>query len=298
VSFVPYIVAALVALAAMAFVAGPLWRTAESRKAKLLLGGAVALFVLAVGGGVYWRVGEPQLALNQAKGTESRDVGTMARLLIDRIRKNPDDEQSWMFLARIYVTAGDARQAAGALENIIRIARKRGTVPPDYYTAHGELLVQASGNQINDKAVASFRAALQADAANAPARYYLGIAAQQRGDARLAAQYWQSLMDDLPADAPLRAQLVDRMASLGAPTARVMGEGGAPDIHAMVTGLAERLKKNPNEPAGWLRLIRAYSVLGEAGKAKEALATARKTVGMDATVKTALNELAKELKLE
>ncbi len=297
-SFVPYIVAALVALAAMAFVAWPLWRAAETRRAKALLGGAVALFVASIGGGVYWVVGEPQLALRDAKGVESREVGAMAKLLIERIRKNPDDEQSWMFLTRIYVSAGDARQAAGTLGNVIRLAKKRGEVSPDYYTAHGELLTKASGNQIGDKAVASFAEALKLDPANAPARYYLGIAAQQKGDNKLAAQYWQSLMADLPAEAPLRAELVDRMASLGAPTARVMGEGGAPDIHAMVTGLAARLAKNPNDPAGWLRLIRAWSVLGDKDKAKDALATARKTVGVDATVKAALDEQAKELKLD
>jgi cytochrome c-type biogenesis protein CcmH len=298
VTFLPYIGFALVAVAAVGFVAWPLWRAAETRKAKTLLGGAVALFVLGIGGGVYWVVGEPQLALRAAKGLESREIGALAPMLIERVRQNPQDEQSWIYLARLYITAGDARQAAGAMENVIRVARKRGPVSPDFYTAHGELLVQASGNQINDKAVASFVTALRLDPANAPARYYLGIAAQQRGDAKLAAQYWQSLMADLPANAPLRAELVDRMASLGAPTARVMGEGGAPDIHAMVTGLAARLAKEPNDPAGWLRLIRAYSVLGETAKARDALATARKTVGVDATVKTALDEQAKELKLE
>ena len=47
-----------------------------------------------------------------------------------------------------------------------------------------------------------------------------------------------------------------------------------------------------------MRLIRAYSVLGETDKAKEALATARKTVGADASVRTALDSEAKELKLE
>ena len=55
------------------------------------------------------------------------------------------------------------------------------------------------------------------------------LAAQQAGDIKGAQAQWQALMADLPANAPLRSELVDRLASLGAPTARVAGAGGAQD---------------------------------------------------------------------
>lgn len=42
-------------------------------------------------------------------------------------------------------------------------------------------------------------------------------------------------------------------------------------VRGMVAGLAARLEDNPADPAGWQRLIRAYQVLGETGKAREAL---------------------------
>ena len=296
-SFVPYIGFALVALLAVAFVAWPLRRVAESRKAKLLLGAAVALFVLGIGIGVYWTVGEPHLALREAKGIESGEIGALTPLLIKRVRDNPDDSQAWLYLTRIYITAGDARQAAGALGQALRVAKSRGQANADLYTAHGELLVQAGVNQVNERAAASFTEALRLDPKNAPARYYLGMAAQQKGDIKAAQAYWQSLMADIPTNSPLRSELVDRLASLGAPTARVASQGGAPDIHAMVTGLEARLAKEPNDPHGWLRLIRAWSVLGDSDKAKAALASARKSVGGDATVKAALDTQAKELQL-
>ena len=41
-------------------------------------------------------------------------------------------------------------------------------------------------------------------------------------------------------------------------------------IRGMVTRLADRLKQNPDDLEGWRRLARAYEVLGEAAKAKEA----------------------------
>lgn len=45
-------------------------------------------------------------------------------------------------------------------------------------------------------------------------------------------------------------------------------------IRGMVERLAQRLKENPNDREGWLRLARAYEVLGEAEKAKDARAKA------------------------
>jgi cytochrome c-type biogenesis protein CcmH len=46
-------------------------------------------------------------------------------------------------------------------------------------------------------------------------------------------------------------------------------------IRTMVAGLAEKLRENPSDLQGWRRLIRSYTVLGENGKAREAIATAR-----------------------
>jgi cytochrome c-type biogenesis protein CcmH len=41
-------------------------------------------------------------------------------------------------------------------------------------------------------------------------------------------------------------------------------------IHKMVDRLAAKMKDNPNDLDGWQRLARAYRVLGETDKAKEA----------------------------
>lgn len=297
-TFLPYIGFALVALAAAAFAAWPAWRAAESKGARLLTMAAVALFVLGVGAGIYLMVGQPKLALREAQGIASRDPNGLAPMLIKRVRANPDDEQAWIFLARIYVTAGDASQAAGAFGRAVLAARKHGRETPDLDNAYGELMVQAAGGQVPPGAVSAFNAALAADPKNVPARYYLGMAAAQKGDRATAQRYWMSVLDDVPANAPLHSDLVDRLASIGAAPPSIAGAGGAPDISAMVAGLAARLQKNPNDAAGWLRLIRAYSVLGDTDKAKTALATARKTVGADASVKSALDSEAAELKLQ
>jgi cytochrome c-type biogenesis protein CcmH len=47
-------------------------------------------------------------------------------------------------------------------------------------------------------------------------------------------------------------------------------------IGRMVAGLAERLESNPDDPDGWIRLVRSYAVLGDVARRDAALASARK----------------------
>jgi cytochrome c-type biogenesis protein CcmH len=103
---------------------------------------------------------------------------------------------------------------------------------------------------------------------------------------------WNSLLADLPANSPVRSDLVDRIAAL---TAR--SGGGPPDVGAMVVRLAERLKTDPNDPSGWQRLIRAYAVLGDKAKAQAALGNARKAMVGRGDVLAALDAEQKELGL-
>jgi cytochrome c-type biogenesis protein CcmH len=66
----------------------------------------------------------------------------------------------------------------------------------------------------------------------------------------------------------------------------------------MVAMLAARLKADPNDAPGWVRLMRAYTVLGETDKARQALADARKAFKGNADAQTAFATAAKALKLE
>jgi cytochrome c-type biogenesis protein CcmH len=66
----------------------------------------------------------------------------------------------------------------------------------------------------------------------------------------------------------------------------------------MVAMLAARLKADPNDALGWVRLMRAYTVLGETAKAKEALATARATFKDNKDALIAFQTAATALKLD
>ena len=158
---------------------------------------------------------------------------------------------------------------------------------------YGEALVAQANGEVSDEAAAAFRAALKLNPKEQAARFFLGQALAAHGDKAGALDLWNGLLAEAPANSPLHQTLVDRIALLTA-----QGGGAAPDPKAMVAGLAARLKDNPNDAAGWQRLIRAYSVLNARAEAQEALATARKTFTGQRQPLAALEAEAKELKLE
>jgi cytochrome c-type biogenesis protein CcmH len=46
-------------------------------------------------------------------------------------------------------------------------------------------------------------------------------------------------------------------------------------VRGMVAGLAGRLQQSPDDPAGWVQLVKAYAVLGDTEKRDAALKSAR-----------------------
>jgi cytochrome c-type biogenesis protein CcmH len=69
-------------------------------------------------------------------------------------------------------------------------------------------------------------------------------------------------------------------------------------IRGMVERLAERLKQDGSDVEGWLRLIRAYMVLGDEQQARAAANDARRALGSEPDKLQRVNGLVKELRLE
>jgi cytochrome c-type biogenesis protein CcmH len=290
VSVVPYIGFALVTLAAIGFCTFALWR--KKPKGFGMLAGAIALFLLGVGGGTYWMLGQPGLALRASQGLKTRDVKGLIPFLITRVRAAPNDEQAWSYLGRAYLSADDPDDAAKAYGRAITLLRQARQADPELDASFGEAAVGAANGNVTPQAEAAFTESLRLDPKNAAARYYLAQAHAMRGDKAGAISLLQSLLADVPTTAPLHQALVDRIAMLTA------ASGGTPDPRQMVAMLAAELKASPKDPAGWQRLIHAYTVLGQTAEAKDALATARRTFAADIQTSRALDAEAKELKLD
>jgi len=293
VNALPIIGFVLVAALAIAFAIIPLWRVAEKRS-RALLWAAAALFIFAVGGGAYYLVGRPHLAVRESQGLKTHEVNGLIPYLIKRVHQYPQDVQAWRYLGQAYMEARDPRDAAKALAKVIELA---GRNDPEVDAAYGEALVAANGGAVPEDAEKAFLAALSLDPHNTPARFYLGLARALRKDRTGAIEMWQSLLSDTPATSPLHQLLVDRLAILTSQGLQG-GQGGAPNPRAMVAMLAARLKDNPQDALGWVRLMRAYTVLGETEKAKQALADARKAFPDNKDAQTSFATAAKALKLE
>lgn len=69
-------------------------------------------------------------------------------------------------------------------------------------------------------------------------------------------------------------------------------------IRGMVERLAERLQQDGSDFDGWLRLVRAYIVLGEQDKARAAVVNARRATGDDADKRRRLDDLVKDLGIQ
>jgi cytochrome c-type biogenesis protein CcmH len=149
------------------------------------------------------------------------------------------------------------------------------------------------------------------------ARFLLGVAAQQDGQPEKAASIWRAILQDARAGSPwigmVRQALAEVDPSSGSapaasapgPTAEDVAAAGQmkpEDRNAMIRGmverLAERLNRDGSDVEGWLRLVRAYTVLGDRDRALSALADARRALDQDADKLRRLDELSKELKLE
>jgi cytochrome c-type biogenesis protein CcmH len=286
-----FLLFASLTLIAVAFVCAPLMRRHdEGVRARLLLAAAVSTLVLGIAGGCYLVLGSPYLAERALSGPSSHDLRGLIAVLTHRVRARPNDPRGWTLLGRGYLTLGDAADAAAAFRRAIPVASP--SEQPGLYSAYGEALTQSSGGEVTADAEQAFRAALGSKPKDFAARYYLGIAYANRRETAKALALWNSLLADAPPHASWRAELVDRIALL-------TGHSGAsPDIRAMVNALAARLKAQPDDPEGWQRLVRAYTVLGDAAKARESLASARVALKGDSGAIARLALEARQLKLE
>ncbi|MGE5502002.1 MAG: tetratricopeptide repeat protein, partial [Ignavibacteriales bacterium] len=200
----------------------------------------------------------------------------MAAVLTQIAASRPRDPEPLKNLALAYQASDDLPNAIEALRKALAIAPARA----DLWSQLGETFFLQAGNQVDEDARAAFGEALRLDPNSQGARYFLARADIQDGRVAEGLAGWKSLLGELPAGDP-RAQ------ALRAEIAQVESTGGLkpvqPEqpadmqatIRGMVDGLAARLATSPDDPDGWVRLVRAYAVLGETDKRDAALARAR-----------------------
>jgi cytochrome c-type biogenesis protein CcmH len=195
-----------------------------------------------------------------------------------------------------------------SLEKLLATARARlANQPddPDALSALGEALTLEANGTVTQPAVDAFNKALalsrqEGQPDDPRALYYLGLHEAQSGDSRAALARWRDLLAKSPPNAPflpmLRAEIerVAKAAGVDVPAmpqpsreqqeamAAMTPEQRQQAIRGMVEGLAAKLKENPQDRAGWLRLANAWKVLGENANAADAYAKADALAPVDA----------------
>jgi cytochrome c-type biogenesis protein CcmH len=223
------------------------------------------------------------------------------------LEKNPADGRGWNVLAPVLAKLGRFDDSVQAYRNSITYGGDSAPRRADL----GEVIAAAAGGIVTAEAKAEFERAIALDEGDAKASYFLGLAAEQDGRPGEAASIWRGLLAKAPPSAPWRPLVLTALARVGGgPAAPVLSDdtiAAAKDmtetdrgamIRGMVDRLANRLKQNGDDVEGWLRLVRAYMVMGDRDKANRASTDARQAVAGNAERLQALNEGLKNLGLD
>jgi cytochrome c-type biogenesis protein CcmH len=227
-------------------------------------------------------------------------VDEMITRLAKRLEAKPGDPDGWRMLGWSYLHTGHYDEAVKAYAKAIALR-------PDnagFQASYGEAMVRAANETVTPEAKAAFEQALKFDSKEPRARYFLGLALEQQGAKAAALDAWTALLKEAgPSDdwaEELRQRVTSLAKELGSsadprastetaalpsppppaergPTAadvKAAGSMSAEDRNTMIRGmvdrLASRLAQSPQDLDGWIKLIRARTVLGEQEAAKEA----------------------------
>jgi cytochrome c-type biogenesis protein CcmH len=269
----------------------------------------VGLPVVAVA--LYYPLGSPGVGdFPLAQRTRTPDAAQPLDNLVAQVERhleqNPTDGRGWSVLAPVLARLGRYDDAVRAFRNSITYNGESAARRADL----GEALAAAAGGVVTAEAKAEFDRAIALNADDVKASYFLGLAAEQDGRSAEAASIWRAMLARAPANAPWRPLVQDALVRVGgSPVPAVSDDAVAAakdmnetDRSAMIRGmvdrLATRLKQNGDDVEGWLRLVRAYMVMGDPDKAKGALADARQAVANDPERLRQLNEGLKNLGLD
>lgn len=289
-----------------------------------------ALVAVAAVGVSIWRGQAGSDPVSTSASGEAGDVETRIASLEAKLKSEPDDANGWRMLGWSLFGTGKYAEAASAYAKAVQLEPGNA----EYWSSLGEARVMAGKGDVPPEAKQAFEKAVALDPKDPRARYFLAVQKDMAGDHKGAIDAWFALLGDTPAGAPWEADVkkvilqvaqkegIDvsaRMAALkpapatpgGAavatapipgPSSAQMREAaqmpkGQQDamIQGMVEGLETKLKANPDNPQGWIMLMRSRMSLGETAKASAALKTARTAFASDPQKLGMINSAANEL---
>jgi cytochrome c-type biogenesis protein CcmH len=252
--------------------------------------------------------GQPAFArVKTAQGNQSLD--SLVSQVEAHLAKSPNDGAGWEVIAPVYLRLGRFDDAVIARRKSLALNGETATRDADL----GEALVAAANGVVTDEAKKQFANAVARDPQQPKAQYFLGLADEQDGNRDAAAKRWRDMLAQAPPNAPWIGFI---RTALGRVTGEPVPEAAGPAdedvaaaqnmsdeqrqamIRGMVARLSDRLHADGNDVDGWLKLVRAYAVLGDRDKAKGAAADARHALASRPDDVKRIDDLVKGLGLE
>lgn len=245
----------------------------------------------------------------------SDDYLDLMEKLRETVAERPDDLRGLRLLVRNEAALGNLEAAHEAQARITEIRGQSATAGE--YAHLADLMIGAAGGYVSVEAEAALREALRRNPDEPRARYYLGLYLMQVDRPDGAFRIWEELLRNSPPDAPwtrpIRLQIEDAAQRAGvryelppqAPAAGPTAEDieAAEDLSAqerqemilgMVARLSDRLAREGGEPEDWARLIAAYGVLGEPGRARDVWAEAQQVFDANPQALARIRRAAKD----
>lgn len=279
----------------------------------------VILLLPVIGVGLYLLTGSPGLPdapLAARLAHPGNDLGLLLAKAENHLIQHPDDGAGWDLVAPIYLRNGRPGDAANAYRQAIRILGES----PARLSGLGESVVMQNNGLITTDARDAFKKALALDPKDARSEFYLAMGLEQEGRGMEALAAFRQLAETSAPDAPWQTIVKRHVAALEKgpvapikPNPDAPGNPSAADVAAaqnmnagdrqqmilgMVAGLDEKLKANPDNFEGWMRLVRSYAMLKQPDKAADALARGLKAFPPETDQGKQLMALADELKIK
>ena len=254
-------------------------------------------------------VSDKPLALVQSQTLANQSVDQLVKRAEDHLANNPDDPKGWQVLARVYERMNRPSDRARALRNLIRLTGAK----PDLLADLGEAIAVSDQNVISERSKGLFQQALQKDPLHRKARFYFALSLEQEGKFEEAKSIWTELAKLNPENAEWQKMIKSRIQiavkngasePVRGPTkadvkaaSNMSADERKTMIEGMVENLAARLEDEPQDFAGWQRLINAYAVLKQPDKAIESLKKAELYFSAKPEVLAKLAALRQQLSL-
>ncbi|WP_423414534.1 c-type cytochrome biogenesis protein CcmI [Hyphomicrobium sp. B1] len=272
----------------------------------------------------YGKPGMPAQPLSErlAEANATSTPNDLIAKVEQRLREHPEDGRGWDVIAPVYYAMGRYADAADAYQKAVRLIGE----DPKRLQGFANARIRMENGIVPDDARKALQRILVLNPNATEPKIWLALAKEQDGHLTEAAADYKDLISKAPPDAPWRPVLVERLAKLDPQSAAAFAndksavkapaaasgmpsgpEAGAvmnmkPEdrqafITQMVDNLAARLKTDGSDANGWVKLIRAYQVLGRHDDAVKALNDARVSLKGNQGGLAQVEDLARQLGL-